>query len=258
MFIKKYKSRNIRGKLKVSNLLAADAGLKSIIPRTVSFSLSHLKSMIDKYGKVYVKPDNGSQGIGVFKLTRSDNGLKLRAIEKRKQHEYQFRTARDAYRHMKAESSGKLIIQKAIKLDKVNGRSYDIRAMVQRKPGGEWMFNGFLVKVGAKGKIVTNYYQGGKIYTLQKLGKLQGMSASRTEKRKSQLASKAVKIAERLSKHRSGMHEMGIDFAYDKRQHLWVLEVNSNHPQFHPLKKIDPEAYAKMKKYAKSYGRKDD
>jgi len=52
------------------------------------------------------------------------------------------------------------------------------------------------------------------------------------------------------------MNEMGIDFARDSSGGLWVLEVNSNHPQFHPLKNIDSEAYQKMKRYASYYGRK--
>ncbi|WP_141500250.1 YheC/YheD family protein [Paenibacillus luteus] len=54
---------------------------------------------------------------------------------------------------------------------------------------------------------------------------------------------KYLAVSRTLSKKRSGMHEMGIDFAYDKKQQLWVLEVNSNHPQFHALKKLDLIAY---------------
>jgi glutathione synthase/RimK-type ligase-like ATP-grasp enzyme len=258
MYKKKYTSRNIRGKLKVSKLLTANPKLKSMIPRTESFHLNNLKSLVEHYGKVYIKPNTGSQGIGIFKLTKKGHGLTLKEIANRKQLVHHYRTVKEAYRRIKSKSPSKLIIQKAINLDKVNGRSYDIRAMVQRKPGGSWTFNGFLVKVGAKGKIVTNYYQGGVIYSLQKLGRKQGLSASRTAKRKRELTSKALKIANSLSKYRTGMHEMGIDFAYDKRQRLWVLEVNTNHPQFHPLKKVDPKAYARMKRFAKSYGRKDD
>lgn len=258
MFIKRYKSRNISGKLKVSKLLRADPKLRSMIPQTVSFHLDNLSSMVKRFKKVYIKPNTGSQGIGIFKLTKKDGGLTLKEIVKRRQLVHRYRTVKEAYRRIKSKSSGKMIIQKAIQLDKVNGKPYDIRAMVQRRPGGAWTLNGFLVKVGARGKIVTNYYQGGVIYTLRKLGVKQGLSSSRTAKRKQKLSSKALKIAKRLSKHRAGMHEMGIDFAYDKRQRLWVLEVNSNHPQFHPLKKLDPKAYAKMKRFARSYGRKDD
>ncbi|MDQ0115275.1 YheC/YheD family protein [Paenibacillus harenae] len=258
MFVKRYKSRNISGKLKVSKLLRADPKLRSMIPHTESFHLNNLSSMVKRFKKVYIKPNTGSQGIGIFNLTKKDGGLTLKEIVNRKQLVHHYRTVKDAYHRIKSKSSGKMIIQKAIKLDKVNGKPYDIRAMVQRMPGGSWTFSGFLVKVGAKGKIVTNYYQGGVIYTLRKLGRKQGLSASRSAARKRELTSKALKIAKSLSKHHAGMHEMGIDFAYDKRQHLWVLEVNSNHPQFRPLKKLDPKAYAKMKRFARSYGRKDD
>ncbi|MNG32334.1 hypothetical protein D3C84_1183210 [compost metagenome] len=64
-------------------------------------------------------------------------------------------------------------------------------------------------------------------------------------------------MAQLLSRKKQGMREMGIDFAYDREERLWVLEVNSKHPQFHPLKRIDPAAYRRMMSFAKAYGRHD-
>lgn len=60
--------------------------------------------------------------------------------------------------------------------------------------------NSYSVKVGAPKKIVTNYYQGGKLYTLEKLGKQQGKSAATTSKRLADLKAKSLKIAKHLSK----------------------------------------------------------
>jgi D-alanine-D-alanine ligase-like ATP-grasp enzyme len=49
---------------------------------------------------------------------------------------------------------------------------------------------------------------------------------------------------------------MGIDFAFDRSGRLWILEVNSNHPQFHPLKQVDRPAFNRMMAFARSYGRR--
>lgn len=257
MFKKRYASRNFRGKLRVCKYLSADKKMKSHIPETVSFSREHLEIMLDRFDTLYVKPDFGFQGRGIFKLKRTRSGYELYEIVGKKQIRKTFASISKVYHRLKKKSAGKLIIQKGITLDRVKDRPYDIRAMVQRKPRGSWVCTGFMVKVGGRNKIVTNYYQGGAIYTMKRLGAEQGISSKETAGRVRKLTGTALRISRILSKQRSGMHELGIDFAYDKQGHLWVLEVNSNHPQFHPLKRLDPPAYKKMKRFAASYGRRE-
>ncbi|WP_053372144.1 YheC/YheD family protein [Paenibacillus sp. FJAT-27812] len=257
MFKKNYASRNINGKLLVSEYLSANKKLEQYVPQTVSFSLEHLEMMFNHYDMVYVKPDIGSHGKGIIKIERADSGFELYEIVQKKQSRSFYKTIPEVYERLKKRKTCRLIVQKGISLDRVNNRPYDIRAMVQRKPGGSWVCTGLMVKVGARNKIVTNYYQGGAIYSMKKLGKRQGLSVGATEARVRTLSRVALQIASTLSQRRSGMHEIGVDFAYDKKQQLWVLEVNSNHPQFYPLKKLDPAAYRKMKRFAASYGRRD-
>lgn len=257
MFKKRYASRSLRGKLRVSKYLYAEKKLKKHIPKTVSFSRDHLEMMLKRFDMLYVKPDFGFQGRGISKLKRAGSGYELYEIEGKRQIHKTYASVSNVYRRLKKQSAGKLIIQKGIALDRVKDRPYDIRAMVQRKPKGSWVCTGFMVKVGGRNKIVTNYYQGGAIYTLKMLGAEQGISSKKTAGRVRKLTDTALQISNVLSKHRSGMHELGIDFAYDKKGHLWVLEVNSSHPQFHPLKRLDPPAYKKMKRFAASYGRRE-
>lgn len=258
MYTKKYKSRNIRGKLLVCRYLRAHPVTKRVVPPTKTFTLAHLRQMTDRYASVYIKPDIGSMGIGVYKLTSTGNGYVLYSTSKRKQRREHFSTRSAIYKHIKKQQHNrKLIIQKTILLDTVQGRPYDIRAMVQRKPGRSWVCTGYLVKVGKPDRIVTNYYQGGKIYTLAKWMGKKGWADTHRHTREQELSQTALTISKTLSKQRSGMHEMGIDFAYDQQERLWVLEVNSNHPQFYPLRKLDRTAFNKMKTYARSYGRQD-
>lgn len=253
---KNYKSNNIRGKLKVCGYLSANPNLKSMVPHSKSFTRENLSIMSEKYNNLYIKPDVGSMGIGIYKLIRKEAKYELLSVNKRKQTKKTFKTISGVYKHIRAKSQQKLLIQQAITLDRVKGRPYDIRVMIQRKPKGPWVCTGFLVKLGRDKKIVNNYYQGGKIITINQLLKDKGLSPANRKTKINMLTDKGLKVARALSKKRSGMHEMGIDFAISRKQNLYVLEVNSNHPQFHPLKKIDKTAYDKMMHYAKSYGRK--
>lgn len=257
MYKKKYKSQRIRGKLRVCRYLSSNKKLKGNVPHTVSFTKANLKTMSDQYKSLYIKPDVGCMGIGVYKINRVGDGFELYSTHKRKQVRKPFETISALYQHLKARQSQKMIIQKTISLDQVDGRPYDIRSMVQRKPGGPWVCTGFMAKVGAPKKIVTNYSQGGKIYTLRNVLQKKGLSSSQSRLRIRLLSKKTLEIARTLSRKHTGMHEMGIDFAYDTKQRLRILEVNSNHPQFHPLKKLDPTAYNRMLSFAKSYGRKN-
>lgn len=255
---KKYKSSTIWGKLRVCGYLTVNKSLKRLVPRTVPLTPMNLKVMIKKYNAVYLKPNIGSMGVDVCKLKHSKEGYTLISTDKKKLLAKHFRKPSTVYRHLKTKYKQSMIIQKGVNLDKVNGRPYDIRAMVQRKPRGAWTCTGFIVKVGRKNNIVTNYYQGGEIYTIQKLLQIKGFSPAQIRSRIQSLSQTAVKIASALSSKHSGMHELGIDFAYGPKRRLWMLEANSNHPQFHPLKKLDPEAYRRMAAYARSYGRRDD
>ncbi|GBF74194.1 hypothetical protein PA598K_02526 [Paenibacillus sp. 598K] len=258
MYKKNYPSRNIRGKLKVCRYLREDPATRRFIPTTRAFTLANLRKMTDRHAAVYIKPDIGSMGIGICKLTRLANGYELAVSSKRKQRREYLPTRAAVYKYIKKQQPGrKLIIQKAIALDTVDGKPYDIRAMVQRKPGQSWTCTGYMVKVGKPNRIVTNYYQGGKIYTLAKWMRKKGWSETSKQRREAELTDASLAISHTLSRKRKGMFELGIDFAYDQGDRLWVLEVNSNHPQFHPLRKLDPKAFRRMKRYASSYGRHD-
>ena len=256
--VKRYASRRIRGKLKVCRYLEGSGATRPYVPDTMSFGLANLRRMVARHGAVYMKPDVGSLGIGIFKLINRESGdYMLVETSNKSQRVTRLDTLEAVHRHIAARKTGKLIIQQAILLSKVDGRPYDIRAMVQRKPGGEWTCTGFIVKVGGAGKIVTNYYQGGTIMTLRKLHKRLGLDKRESAVLEGHLRSVSLSIAKTLSARQAGMREMGIDFAIDRGGRLWVLEVNSNHPQFHPLKSLDRKAYDRMKEYAASYGRFD-
>jgi hypothetical protein len=67
--------------------------------------------------------------------------------------------------------------------------------MVQRKPKGNWTCTGIFAKVGNPNKIVTNYYQGGRLYTLDNVFNKMNLSSAEKESRKSQLNKIASDVA---------------------------------------------------------------
>ncbi|MBM7563252.1 YheC/YheD family protein [Paenibacillus sacheonensis] len=253
---KSYKSSAIRGKKRVCAMLSSNARLKRYVPRTMLLSAANLSTMLASYRSVYIKPDVGSLGIGVCKATAVRGGYRLAEIKGRKQYTSHFASIGSLYRHLKRVGKGTMIVQKSIALAEVAGRPYDIRMMVQRKPRGKWTFTGSFARIARKGKIVTNYSQGGRLWTIRRLHRAEGLTAAASDRKYGRLKRISVRTANWLGSKRAGMHEIGIDFAYDRSGRTWILEVNSNHPQFHPLAISDPPTYRRMMTFARSYGRR--
>ncbi|NBD23374.1 YheC/YheD family protein [Paenibacillus glycinis] len=252
---KAYKSTAIRGKKRVCAMLAASAHLRPLVPRTMMLTAANLSTMLAAYRSVYIKPDIGSLGIGVCKATSERGGYKLVAVKNRSQVYRRFHTIDALCRYARRIGGGTMIVQKAIPLATVGGRPYDMRMMVQRKPRGAWTVTGSFARIARPGKIVTNYSQGGRIRTLKQMYRSKGLTDAASHAKIARLTRIARQTAVWLSARRAGMHEVGIDFADDRKGKLWILEVNSNHPQFHPLQVTDPPAYRRMMSFARSYGR---
>lgn len=257
---KTYNSRSLWGKLRVSRMLLKNSATASMAPAAAPFTLKRLKNMTARFSRLYIKPDIGSLGVGIHRLRQSAGGsYELVSTVSRSQTTRYFSTIDSVYYHLKnVQSSGKLFIQQGILLDRFDGKPYDLRVMVQRRPGGSWTCTGMFAKVASPSKIVTNVHQGAKLYMLSRLLELQGLSPSSVQSKISWMESRALAVSRSLSKQYSGMHEMGIDFAIDRSGKLWVIEVNTNHPQFGPIKRLNRTVYNRMLNYARSYGRFDD
>lgn len=248
---KGYKSKGIRGKYRVYKYLAKIKSIRPHLPHTKTFSEDHLKRMLKKFAMVYIKPDTGAQGFGIYKVEKSG----IRYIVKTNKGTLACKNPSEVYQYIKNRNKKKLIVQKGIRIDTARGRPYDIRAMVQRKPRSTWKVTGIFAKIGQPKRIVTNYHQGGELVTMRKLFRLIGLSSSLQTRKKRHLTSLSLRSAKVLSARQSGMHEMGVDLAYDNKGNLYILEVNSRMPGIYPLKSVSPVMYRRMMSFAASYGR---
>nr|WP_245976203.1 YheC/YheD family protein [Paenibacillus prosopidis] len=232
--------------------------LRRHIPLTKRMTKVSLRTMLLKFGMVYIKPNRGSQGHGVMKVERiiaGKTGRKKSFVYQLDEKRSDFSNYESAYRSILRDTKGKpYLVQKGIHLIKHSGRPFDTRLVVQRAPHGGWEATGTISRVAHPRKIVTNGSQGGTIYPTAFLLGSHANTAKRIALMK-KMDSIGVKTAKRLRQAYPGIMEIGVDFALDSKLKPWILEVNT-HPDHCPFALLsDQSMLRKIIRYGKAYGR---
>ncbi|HEY4429454.1 MAG TPA: YheC/YheD family protein [Paenibacillus sp.] len=224
---KKFKSA-LTSKWIKTKVLMQSSKISPLIPETVKFSKANLKTMLLKYGMIYVKPEHGTYGNGVMKVEQSKNS---QGIEYKYQSGTKIKTfgAYDAfYSSLKKTTRGRsYLIQRGIVLLKHGKHRFDIRVMVQLSPRGKWETTGLIGRVAEKGKIVTNYHNGGKLTAMEKL-----LSPYLNEAQQAEMLRILRKLGEDTGRfyHKKypGFKQIGVDVGLDKHMTPWIIEVNTS------------------------------
>lgn len=232
-----------------TKVLLGNKAVSPFIPDTRQFGESALKSMLEKYSMVYVKPDVGTHGIGVIRAERLNHGKYIYQVDTRTKTFGDFGSFYGSIRKIAAKK--RYLIQKGIHLMKYDKRRFDVRVMVQLSPKGKWETTGLIGRIAHPEKVVTNYHNGGKLMDTQRL-----LSASlkpdAIRKVTGQLENLGVTCARQLHKKYPGFRQIGLDVGFDASWKPWIIEVNTNPDPYIFSKLADKAAYRKVMRYRKA------
>ncbi|TYP75330.1 YheC/YheD family protein [Paenibacillus methanolicus] len=244
--------QRVRSKWAKTSVLLRSPLLAPRIPDTKLWSADTLATMLDQYGMVYVKPDGGTFGKGVMRVWKAGEG------------EYSFQSGTVAHALTSVSSlveqlesiiGGRgYLIQRGISLLQLEGRSFDLRVMVQRNGANRWETTGMIGRLAQANKIVTNYHSGGTLTEVSVLLRPY-LDLESQQQLYEQLRQLGTDTANQLSAAYPGLKEIGLDVALDDQFRFWVLEVNTKPDPyiFRALK--DPAVFRKIYRYAVRYGR---
>lgn len=214
-----------RSKWRKHNVMAADSVLRDALPETRRMSRSNLYALLDRYSSVIVKPTGKWGGEGVLKASRlMAGGYKLHAERDVKRY-----ADRDSlYTAVKRRMKNKCIVQRRIPLAAVNDRPFDLRVMVQRRPGERsWHVTGCIAKVAGRGYIVTNVLRsGGKVVRLADAIRQSDMYIRDIDAITERIDRIALRAARRLHGYYRDIRTIGLDLGLDKHGHVWIIEPN--------------------------------
>lgn len=204
--------------------LLASADLEPhLLPTTKMKRTADACRFAREHGTIMIKPINGKGGKGIMKLSCADNGWTLQRNGKI------VRTG--AVPSMEAIVSravgkGGYLLQKWIDIRNPQGRVFDIRSLVQKNGGGQWVITGTAVREGARNSITSNICGGGSAHDtkayLQQL-----FEPAKVDELMERICHLSLHIPAHLeADYGKRFAEFGLDFAVDRAGDLWLLEAN--------------------------------
>lgn len=225
-------NRRFFDKQSLFQLLEGIPEAATFLPETKKLdSFLKVRTFVNKYRSVYLKPVLGKAGEGIMRLDFHQKQWRLRSVYQQKAITRYFPTLRAAWNHVRSRINGKkYIIQQAIELARYKGRPFDVRVLVQKNGQGIWDVTGIGIRRAGANSITTHVPRGGSIQSTEKvLGELFGeQEAEILEK----IKSTALTVAHHLNEELEELAEMSMDLGLTREGKLWFFEANAKPEKF--------------------------
>lgn len=216
-------------KYEAYNWLKVNKEIVHNVPYTDEYkSFVRIFRLMDKYGSVYLKPTAGRQGKGVIKVIKKEDKLYLMYREKGKNICEVLDEKSDIDKYLKKEN---YIIQQGIDVIRYQNRVVDFRVIMQKDITGEWQCTGIIARIGKEESVVSNVSSGGiakdiDIF-LKKYLKLYEIEIYML---KEKIVNFSTKVCKYLDEIGLNLGNLGLDIALDKKEKLWLIEINNKCP----------------------------
>jgi glutathione synthase/RimK-type ligase-like ATP-grasp enzyme len=238
-FMKEVKSRHktqifnekFLNKTEVFQALKKDKTLLKYLPESYPLrSYSTLKSMCSRHSSVFIKPNLGSLGKGIIRVTRQTNQsyvCHFANINGSKKQTYSstsqlFKTIANKMKIRRYQ------IQQGLNLISIGSRPIDFRALVQKNNKNEWQITSIVARIAGNHHFVSNLARGGTLSTVKDALSKANLPSGHVSVVNARLRKGAEEIAKGIERQiPRHFGELGVDLAVDVKGRVWLLEVNS-------------------------------
>ncbi|QPA31546.1 YheC/YheD family endospore coat-associated protein [Thermaerobacillus caldiproteolyticus] len=220
-------NENFFNKWDIYCLLQQHPLARAYLPDTASPpTIEAAQQFLDEYQQVYIKPANGSLGLGIYQLIQRNNSYYCRFRDHQGCNRLQkFPTLSDLWGKLLADKNMELyILQQGIPLIEVNGRKVDFRIHTNKDEHGIWQVSAIAAKIAGKGSVTTHINNGGIVKTVEEVFPKKEEQTKMTER----LQHAALTLSRCLEEQLDMMiGEIGFDIGIDQQNNLWLFEANS-------------------------------
>lgn len=233
-------------KWNIWKFLSKDKTIKKHLPYTQKFSgIRQLKSLLDKYGSLYLKPCNYGGGKGVMKVDKTKTGITLiddqmkshyfsnyemlsGLLKNRMSHVNQqlvHAKKRWISRFFGNNSARFYLVQQAVPFKK-NNRQVDFRVFLQKNSNLKWASSGLVARIAREGSIITNR-RGREMMTTGRdaLTSIYGVNEKRAKQIESEIANLIIRVVKKYEELGFHLGDVAADITLDANLNIWLLEL---------------------------------
>lgn len=215
----------------VYRLLDGDSDANRHVPESsINPSPNEIKTMMEKHRFVYLKPTNGSLGIGIYRLTYNPKRGYFARFRRGGTNSL-IRFARfDGLMRLLRQHGIRLqnyVVQQGIRLMELDNCPIDFRFHMTKNGNNQWVAAGIGAKKAGRGSVTTHIRTGGQLMTPEQ-ALSRSFGASKGEQLLDEAKSVAVKLAQAIERNYPHLlGELGFDLGIDQNERVWMFEANS-------------------------------
>ncbi|HEY8394907.1 MAG TPA: YheC/YheD family protein [Thermaerobacter sp.] len=208
---------------------------RHLVPETIRFGdRAALARFLRRHRLVYMKSNTGSHGTEVLRLEADPaGGWSVKGqIGNRRVQTRVATTAQLCSLLPRLVGSKEWVVQRGIRLPRLQGRRWDLRIEVKKDGTGRWTVPLVLVRLGNPASVTTNISRGATPFTLEEfLRRFRDAPGVAGLEEKATRVGRLVAVA--LEATYGGLGEIGVDMGLDPAGRPWVFEANTK-PQYGP------------------------
>ena len=219
---------NFFNKWDIYRILAVNESTREYIPETyLNPSLNKLSEMAEKHPHVYLKPANGSLGLGIYKIIKKPAGYIAQYRRGKYNQALVFSKTSQLYKYIfMQKKQNRYVIQQGIDLIDYQNNPVDFRVQLHKNNLNKWQVVAVGAKAAGKGSVTTHLRTGGSLLDANQY--LDNMFKRESSYIKQKIDEASIHIANILEEHlKSPLGELGLDIGIDKNLRIWLFEVNS-------------------------------
>jgi glutathione synthase/RimK-type ligase-like ATP-grasp enzyme len=200
-------------KWQLYKILNTNTLLRPYLPATLRISsLNDVITMLNTYEHIYMKPNEGHKGKGIFTLQL--NREQHTVVFSNMKHERTFRNITTLFELYDLDE---YIAQQAIHSDTINGKRYDLRILVHYQ-NNSFVISGIGIRQSVIQEITTHIPNGGRLIPYELV---------KEKIDESLLQHIVVQCGKTLSAHLGLIGEFSLDLGRTPDGHFYIYELNS-------------------------------
>jgi len=185
-------------------------------PKTADYTRANVRRLLAQSGFIFIKEVTGNMGRNQFTVSAAANGFVVK-VDGAKEG---FSSVDGALGFIEERMEGTYIVQEGIRVQKVDGSVFDIRAMFQMDGSGQLAMPAAFVRVGAKGLDQSNVSRGGQVQDPY-------VFYHNFEHLRNEIELQGRAIFTAMQRRTRDVADIGMDFLVSQEGRVIVLEINA-------------------------------